>query len=644
MAVLMDPPCPPLSPASSSSSSSSSASSLDVRVILTELNPSESTVSQPVELEESTQDQAHIGSGLLQVNPDPHDASSQCRCPVCGQQFQSAPQLYGHWRKHAQASDLVLECCTQTFKQLKLYLAHIQDRHASHLPEPINCPHCPWNTDRAFKLRDHLQRIHEKKKDHPCQYCSQAFFKASDLKTHVQLHLGFKRFTCEVCQKQFAHGSNFKRHRLTHTQIRPLVCAICGSRFRQHAGLRAHFWNIHHHPRSGFACPLCPVVVVTLDSLKRHGRAQHEMSPEQLASMVAQAKAQEGRRKSLDDPMEATRKFHCYVCGQTFPRQVLLQDHVAQDHSSDFKCQKCGKSEDSQEALLSHTCTSRKSTRVRPKPRSSKSRPMAPLTVKPSPADPVPPSKPVEEFNAMSEVQYMVIHTLSEEMAVSLVDLADVPSSLNERPSDNRLDVAPSRLVNDPHNIESSELEPPEVDSSDFRQLPACPAQSDTKNKVTSVSSDTSQKSKFCCPDCAKVFSRKDSLKQHLSSHHPLNGINCRVCDQVFAWRSTLHRHLWNAHGLLPSRSQLKQSSLKCAQCTLKFRTEAQLQIHVRRDHVKERQHHCTQCSKTFFKKSDLKTHLRVHTNDRPYACDQCSKSFSHISAYHRHRKKLHAT
>ncbi|XP_074097434.1 uncharacterized protein LOC141526352 [Cotesia typhae] len=141
-------------------------------------------------------------------------------------------------------------------------------------------------------------------------------------------------------------------------------------------------------------------------------------------------------------------------------------------------------------------------------------------------------------------------------------------------------------------------------------------------------------KPKYRCTVCNKSFSSTSNLKQHAGTHSvDQKKFQCKQCGISFAWKSTLNKHIAGNHR--------PDGPLKfvCEICPKVYSTLSQVNEHVKRDHLKERNFKCSECGKSFFKKFDLKSHIRTHTNERPYACKTCGKSFHHQSHIIRHER-----
>lgn len=66
---------------------------------------------------------------------------------------------------------------------------------------------------------------------------------------------------------------------------------------------------------------------------------------------------------------------------------------------------------------------------------------------------------------------------------------------------------------------------------------------------------------------------------------------------------------------------------------------QSQLHYHNARQHDGQRPYPCTAagCERKFYKKSDLKTHAKLHLGVKDHPCPICQRKFSHVSNLNRH-------
>ena len=55
--------------------------------------------------------------------------------------------------------------------------------------------------------------VHKGHRDYKCESCGKSFFRACDLKKHInEVHEGRKDYKCEYCGKLFARTETLKTH------------------------------------------------------------------------------------------------------------------------------------------------------------------------------------------------------------------------------------------------------------------------------------------------------------------------------------------------------------------------------------------------------------------------------------------------
>lgn len=77
---------------------------------------------------------------------------------------------------------------------------------------------------------------------------------------------------------------------------------------------------------------------------------------------------------------------------------------------------------------------------------------------------------------------------------------------------------------------------------------------------------------------------------------------------------------------------------LRCVLCRRAFNSRSNLRSHMR-IHTMEKPFSCKFCNKCFSQSSTLRNHVRLHTGERPYKCFVCRSSYSQLAGLRAHQR-----
>ena len=74
------------------------------------------------------------------------------------------------------------------------------------------------------------------------------------------------------------------------------------------------------------------------------------------------------------------------------------------------------------------------------------------------------------------------------------------------------------------------------------------------------------------------------------------------------------------------------QVRYKCDQCNKTFKRKSNLKSHLK-VHT-DFAYICTYCNKKFARSGNLHQHVRIHTNEKPFSCKYCNKAYVNITIF----------
>ncbi|KAL8569990.1 hypothetical protein ACOMHN_056422 [Nucella lapillus] len=159
------------------------------------------------------------------------------------------------------------------------------------------------------------------------------------------------------------------------------------------------------------------------------------------------------------------------------------------------------------------------------------------------------------------------------------------------------------------------------------------------------------------CPQCGKVFKKKEDLNNHMTYHNKDSPFPCPLCPKAFKNRACLRQHrlfhgektqqcevcgdkFYRKAGLRRHMQKHTGKRHACQECTHRFYSPTELQVHVDSVHKGIRHFSCPRCELRFYKAASLKIHMRTHTGEKPFGCDQCPARFTVGEALRKHMRR----
>ncbi|XP_019521545.1 PREDICTED: PR domain zinc finger protein 15 [Hipposideros armiger] len=135
-----------------------------------------------------------------------------------------------------------------------------------------------------------------------------------------------------------------------------------------------------------------------------------------------------------------------------------------------------------------------------------------------------------------------------------------------------------------------------------------------------------SEPSSWVCKVCSATFLELQPLNEHLLGHlEQTKGdklFKCEECTKLFSRKESLKQHVSYKHSRTEVDSEYRY---RCGTCEKTFRIESALEFHNCRTDDKTFQ--CEMCFRFFSTNSNLSKHKKKH-GDKKFACEVCNKMF----------------
>ncbi|KAF6197789.1 hypothetical protein GE061_008755 [Apolygus lucorum] len=243
-------------------------------------------------------------------------------------------------KKHWDNAYACTECEFSCMNPVKLE-KHMKD----HSPNAeFKCRECSYEGASRLELQRHKRRVHGFLRPYECSLCSARFTRLDNLKTHVNIHTGERRFNCTKCLFSTPIKARLASHYNSHKDGNPKrgsgVCPVCRRCFTSYSQLEIH--RKKHVLSPPFQCNSCGETFGSREDLFDH----HTFHVDSVAMpcLFCDFKCFEDSTMHyhLGTVHGSEKPFQCDTCSSRFTSLVHWKRHqLVHTGVKPFKCDLC---------------------------------------------------------------------------------------------------------------------------------------------------------------------------------------------------------------------------------------------------------------------------------------------------------------
>ncbi|XP_026325577.1 zinc finger protein 709-like isoform X2 [Hyposmocoma kahamanoa] len=334
------------------------------------------------------------------------------------------------------------------------------------------CEACKFRFPKRYKLLHHLT---QHKMNFVCRLCGHTSKLPSKAMEHFKWHNGVK-YPCHFCDRVFIkRTSQFNHMRNRHGSA---SCDICQEIFSGERGLLSHMQKAHKEAVKS-RCELCNVQFHTEMALNRH----YESAPGGCGPHV---KA-------------------CAECGENYPSEETLNDHMKMNHWREIKCEKCNANFENEKLYRMHRVIHKETRNRRPRDAKPKS------TSGIASGKQRKPKRPPKIQRRMCEMCGLTWRSAAALKYHQRVHTGEKP-----------------------------------------HQCPLCPKSFRIQDSLQIHMNTHTGARPFKCPHCPKAFKSRTQNHKHQLVHTKVRRYRCDLCDKTFQTSTCVKTHIKTVHMKIP--------------------------------------------------------------------------------------------